>query len=147
MHRYVFGGENSPKFPVVHLHYLQHFGASGYSKTYIIFNLEISEKNGPIVYSNRPKTGLYTLFSDLKDLRQFVLNNFWNIFSLKQKMFEISNSRNAKLSFWSTMNMFFFLWKTKSQLKKNVFWNQTRLIFDRAIGAGRTANYADYRLA
>ena len=25
---YVFGGENSPKFPVVHLHYLQHFGAS-----------------------------------------------------------------------------------------------------------------------
>ena len=29
---YVFGGENSPKFPVVHLHYLQHFGASGNSK-------------------------------------------------------------------------------------------------------------------
>ena len=27
---YVFGGENSPKFPVVHLHYLQHFGASVY---------------------------------------------------------------------------------------------------------------------
>ena len=27
---YVFGGENSLKFPVVHLHYLEHFGASGH---------------------------------------------------------------------------------------------------------------------
>ena len=52
----------------------------------------------------------------------------------------MKNKKQSKILIF----LFFLIIIFKKNLLHN---NRARLIFDRAIGAGRTANYADYRLA